>query len=104
MAIASELLVVSVKVEPSVEDAWNSWYDTVHLPEIAECPGFRSAQRYVATEPDGSRAYLSVYEIEGDETLKSAEFNARRGWGPFKDNVVFKTLRYSRIAQIKGAA
>jgi antibiotic biosynthesis monooxygenase (ABM) superfamily enzyme len=101
MAIAQDLLVVTATIEPSVEKEWNAWYNDVHLPEIADCPGFKSAQRYVAQESDGSRSYVSVYELSDARALESAEFGARRGWGPFARQVKFKTLRYTRIARIE---
>lgn len=101
MAMQADLLVVAATIEPSVEQEWNAWYDNVHLPEIAECPGFLSAQRYVAEDSDGARRYLSVYELKDADALQSKEFAARRGWGPFAKQVTFKTLRYRRIAQIE---
>ena len=99
MSIAKELLVVTVRVDADVEPAWNDWYNDVHLPEIAACPGFYSAQRYVAERPEG-RFYITLYELASSDALKSAEFAARRGWGPFTDNVEFSTAVYSRITQI----
>lgn len=101
MTIAPELLIVTATIEPSVEKEWNAWYNDVHLPEIADCPGFKSAQRYVAQEHDGSRSYVSVYELSDADALTSAEFGRRRGWGPFVAQVKFKTLRYTQIAQIE---
>ena len=101
MTIAPELLIVTATIEPSVEKEWNVWYNDVHLPEIADCPGFKSAQRYVARENDGSRSYVSVYELSDANALASAEFGQRRGWGPFVAQVKFKTLRYTQIAQIE---
>jgi antibiotic biosynthesis monooxygenase (ABM) superfamily enzyme len=101
MAIAQDLLVVTATIEPSVEKEWNAWYNDVHLPEIADCPGFKSAQRYVAQESDGSRSYVSVYELSDANAFETAEFGARRGWGPFASQVKFKTLRYTQIAQIE---
>ena len=101
MSLAPDILVVTATIEPSVEKEWNEWYNVVHLPEIVECPGFRSAQRYVAQDTDGSRCYVSIYELSSPDALNSAEFAARRGWGAFVDRVKFKTLRYSRIAQIE---
>lgn len=103
MTVASDLLIVTSQIDPTVEAAWNDWYNNVHLPEIAECPGFKSAQRYVAQGSDGARSYIAVYELAGSDALESAEFRARRGWGPFLEHVQFKTLHYSRIAQIEGA-
>ena len=45
MIDAQHLLVVTATVDAAAETAWNDWYNSVHLPEIAACPGFRSAQR-----------------------------------------------------------
>jgi antibiotic biosynthesis monooxygenase (ABM) superfamily enzyme len=101
MGIAKELLVVAVTVDPGVEDDWNRWYNDVHLPEIATCPGFVSAQRYVAQEGQ-ERRYMTLYELDGPAALDSAEFAARRGWGPFGSQVQFRTSRFSRIAQMAG--
>lgn len=93
----SNLLVVAVDIDPGVEDAWNRWYNEVHLPEIAACPGFRAAARYVGESEEG-RHYLSIYDIEGPQAVRSPEFVARRGWGEFRDKLTFKTLVYRRIA------
>jgi Domain of unknown function (DUF4286) len=101
MGIAQNLLIVTATIEPAVEAEWNDWYDNVHLPEIVACPGFTSAQRYVAREADGSVNYVSIYELSDELALESAEFASRRGWGPFVNQIKFKTLRYSRIAQIE---
>jgi hypothetical protein len=101
MPIAKDLLVVMASVPPAVELEWNRWYNEVHLPDIAACPGFVSAQRY-CSEADGQRQYLTLYELESSAALDSAEFAARRGWGPFKEQVTFKTARYSRIAALQG--
>ncbi len=100
MGIAKQILVVTATVDPAVEDAWNRWYNEVHLPEIAACPGFRSAQRYVAEEPQGRR-YIALYELDSAAAVESAEFAARRGWGPFGGKVEFKTLQYTQLAQIQ---
>lgn len=101
MALATDLLIVAASIDPSVEAEWNEWYNDIHLPEIADCPGFLSAQRYVAEDGDGSRCYLSVYELSDGDALNTAEFGARRGWGPFAQQVTFKTLRYRRITRIE---
>jgi antibiotic biosynthesis monooxygenase (ABM) superfamily enzyme len=103
MGIAKELLVVAVTVEPSVEDEWNRWYNDIHLPEIAACPGFVSAQRYVAQDGN-ERRYMTLYELTDSKALESTEFAARRGWGAFGGQVKFKTSRFSQIAQLEGGA
>lgn len=101
MTLPRHLLVVAVAVDPAVEDAWNRWYNEVHLPEIVACPGFRTAARYVS-ESDEGRHYLSVYDIEGPQAIQSPEFSARRGWAEFRDKVTFKTRIYRQIATQEG--
>jgi hypothetical protein len=103
VALGSDILIVTATIDPSVEEAWNEWYDSVHLPEIVACPGFRSAQRYVAEDKDGARSYISIYELSDPAALGSAEFAAKRGWGAFQPHVRFKTLQYARIAQLESA-
>lgn len=45
------------------EEEFNTWYDTVHLPELRQVPGVRSAQRYRA-QGSGEHKYLAVYELD----------------------------------------
>ena len=45
------LLIVTAEVDPHVEDEWNRWYDSVHLPDALRCPGVRSGRRYISTGP-----------------------------------------------------
>lgn len=95
MPLASHLFIVQAAVPEDIEPAWNRWYDEVHLPEIARCPGFLSAQRYVADELSGRR-YIAVYELESPAAMKSAELAARRGWGEFQGRVEYRSTVYSK--------
>lgn len=81
------MLLVSASVNPAVEDAWNTWYDRVHLPEILACPGFEHARRYVTTDKRGQRSYQTIYRLSTDDAVRSAEFTKRRGWAQFEDDV-----------------
>ena len=81
------MLVVNVSVDPAVEDDWNRWYDEVHLPEIAECPGFIEAARYVTADDRGQRRYQSIYRLDSPEAINSVEFSKRRGWYQFEQHV-----------------
>ncbi len=97
MKLPKNLLVVDVTVDPDVEKEWNDWYDRVHVPEIVTCPGFRWAARYVGEAADGSRRYLTIYEIDGPEALESEEFSKRRGWGRFKEKVNASVRTFRQI-------
>lgn len=91
------LLVVDVTVEPDVEDDWNRWYDTQHLPAVAACPGFTSAQRYVS-EHGGGRRYQTIYAIDSPAALETPEFTAARGWYQFAPYVQASVRTYRRLA------
>jgi hypothetical protein len=93
--------VVAARVDPAVEAEWNRWYDEVHLPDIAGCPGFRRGSRYVAATENGP-AYLAVYELDGPAALHSPEFASRRGWGPFAPHVEATVTSYRRISLVEG--
>tara|TARA_R110002020_G_scaffold184947_2_gene382336 strand:- start:51180 stop:51491 length:312 start_codon:yes stop_codon:yes gene_type:complete len=80
------LMVVTAQVDTAVEDEWNHWYDTVHLPEILDCPGFLDARRYV-TESDGKREYITIYELLSPDAMAGETFNSRRGWYQFAASV-----------------
>lgn len=69
------------------DDAFNEWYDTIHLPEVVAVPGFVAAQRFrydksgdrPGQDPPSHR-YLAIYEIEGDPgDARQALSEAMRG-------------------------
>lgn len=100
MAFGEYLLIVEARVEPTVEAAWNEWYNDVHVPEILACPGFRESARYVHVE-EGGPVYVAVYEIDGPQALETPEFARGRGWGPFAGKVRHQTRVFRRIAAAK---
>ena len=92
------LLIVIAEIDAEVEAAWNTWYDTVHLPDALACPGIHVGRRYVSESPasvtvhgqrtiSDSRTYTTVYEIDGPEVLETPEFQAMRGWHEFAGRI-----------------
>ena len=57
------------------ESEFNSWYDTIHIPDILnDSPGFKTATRYVIKDPNKQRAkHLAIYEIETEDMNKTRE-------------------------------
>ncbi len=99
---AACLLIVTAEVDPTVEAAWNKWYDEVHLPDALACPGVLSGRRYVGSGPiaefdrgerrrSDRKLYTTVYELAGPEAVETQEFAAMRGWYEFGPNVVSQT-------------
>ena len=68
--VAHHVLMVMTNPVEGREDEYNTWYDTVHLPEVLQVPGFVAARRYVAGASIGAPSpyrYLAIYEIEADD-------------------------------------
>jgi hypothetical protein len=90
------LHIVRVDVAPEVEEAFNRWYDTVHVPALLRCPGWLSARRYVNLE--GGPKYLAVYEVAGSWAYETEEFLRARGFGEFEPHIRnFERIRCEQI-------
>jgi len=67
------------------EDAFNQWYDTHHIPDVINVPGFISGQRFKLADSqfggEASKAfkYLAVYEIETDDIAGTIKELQTRG-------------------------
>lgn len=95
--------IVSVDVDPEDEEAFNRWYDTVHIPDILACPGWFSATRYQSLE--GGPKFVAVYEISGPEAYETPQFHAIKGFGPFEGKVKnFRRMRWTPLGGGAGAA
>lgn len=85
------LFIVQLEVDADVEDEWNEWYNTVHLPEVMEAsPAIRKATRYRQVGGSGTKPYCAIYEFDDEQGLEeflaserlaemSAEYNV--DWG-----------------------
>ena len=63
------ILVVALNCsDPAKEDEFNEWYNTTHLPDVLETPGFIRATRWEHTDPKEEDAkFLALYDIETDD-------------------------------------
>ena len=71
------LLLTLTEPPPHMEEEFNAWYDSEHLPERLSIPGFRSARRWVVDGKPGDGKYLATYELDSPTVLSSAEYLAR---------------------------
>jgi hypothetical protein len=90
--------------DPSREDEFNTWYDTMHVPDMLQVPGMISATRWVAAQPaEGQqRRYLAMYELETDDLQKFDNSVRERGMrtmkeGRFSDLPAFDAPNIPRI-------
>jgi hypothetical protein len=68
----ASILFSEMTPPPELEDEFNAWYDTEHIPIRMKSPGFLGAQRY----RDGdTRNYLAVYELTSPEALSTPTYD-----------------------------
>jgi hypothetical protein len=68
------LLLTMTEPPACMEEEFNAWYDTEHLPERLSIPGFLSARRWVAGCKPGEGKYLATYELESPAVLLSPRY------------------------------
>jgi len=69
------MLLILNDVEPDHEEEFNLWYDTEHLKERVQVPGFVAAVRYRAVS--APRQYCALYRTRDVGVFESAEYRAR---------------------------
>lgn len=62
-------LLVLMQPPPALEEEFNAWYDSEHIPERAAIPGFETALRFVST--GAAPRYLAMYDLAGEAVLDS---------------------------------
>lgn len=76
-AQAKGLLLVTMEPPAAIEEEFNDWYDTEHIPERAAIRGFESALRYVCI--DGWPRYLAIYDLSYPDILNEEEYGRVSG-------------------------
>lgn len=74
------LLLNMTDIDPSVEEAFNDWYDHEHVPQITRVPGILNGRRFRALE--GEPRYAAAYDLETVDALQHPEYLAARASGP----------------------
>ena len=72
------VLLVYTNCPANKEQEFNTWYDTIHVPDILAVEGFTAAQRFklsgsgpkvqTAQGEPAVAQYLAMYEMESDDT------------------------------------
>ena len=86
------LLLVMMQPPTAMEEEFNAWYDTEHVPERLAVPGFLTGLRFVATE--GHPRYLALYDMDGPDVLDSPGYLAVSGenFSPWTRRVTGRVL------------
>ena len=73
-------LLVTMEPPPPLEEEFNDWYDTEHIPDRAAIPGFESARRFVCVS--GWPKYIALYDLQAASVLESDAYR-NVSWGGF---------------------
>jgi hypothetical protein len=94
------LLLTMTEPPAAMEEEFNAWYDSEHLPERLAIPGFRSARRWVADCAPGEGKYLATYELDSPQVLESAAYLAHVGdhFTPWTKRCLGKAVVFRRWA------
>lgn len=91
--MAKGLLVAGLDFTQVDPDEFNDWYDSEHLPERVNCPGFINAHRWLSV--DNPRVSLTTYDLERFEVLREPGYLAigYENLSPWSKRVVGKCGR-----------
>lgn len=73
------LFVVGIDLAAGHEADFEDWYNTEHLPALADVPGVNRAMRFrrssrSASDPDDYPAYLALYDITQQDIAGNADW------------------------------
>ena len=79
--MAPALQIGRMDVPAAIDAAFNTWYNTIYVPNYEKVPGVIRGRRYRAVT--GTPTYLTLYEFEHPTVSESAAVgrSARRGAG-----------------------
>lgn len=66
---AAALFMVAMDIAPAVDEEFNDWYDTEHMPLLRAVPGVICARRYRTLR--GSPGYAAVYHLDNTNPYAS---------------------------------
>ena len=70
-------LLVLMHCPHNLEDEFNAWYDTEHIPERLSVPGFETGLRFLCI--DGAPRYLAMYDLKSLDVLDSQAYRQVSG-------------------------
>lgn len=95
------LLLTMTEPPREMEEEFNAWYDSEHLPERLAIPGFSSARRWVDPQAAaGTGKYLATYELDRPQVLQTPEYLAHVGdnFTPWSKRCLSRCVLFRRWA------
>jgi len=95
------LLLTMTEPPAQMEEEFNAWYDTEHLPERLAISGFTSARRWVDPQATaGTGKYVATYELDSPQVLETPEYLAHVGdnFTPWSKRCLSRCVLFRRWA------
>jgi len=91
-------LLVLMQPPDDIEDEFNAWYDTEHVPERLAVPGVLTAIRFSCVSA-ATPKYLAMYDLESETVLESDAYKRVAGGNssPWTKRVTGKTKVYRSV-------
>ena len=83
--MAPSLQIGRMDVPPHVDAEFNTWYNTIYVPNYEKVPGVIRGRRYRAVT--GTPTYLTLYEFEHPKVSESAAWLAQRDASPVTQTI-----------------
>jgi hypothetical protein len=83
--MAPALQIGRMDVPAAVDSEFNTWYNTIYVPNYEKVPGVIRGRRYRATA--GTPTYLTLYEFEHPKVSESAEWEKQRNAAPASERM-----------------
>jgi hypothetical protein len=78
--MAPSLQIGRMDVPPEVDAEFNTWYNTIYVPNYEKVPGVIRGRRYRAVS--GTPQYLTLYEFEHPKVSESEEWKVQQNASP----------------------
>ncbi len=66
-------LLVFMHPPPAIEEEFNAWYDSEHIPERLAVPGILTGLRYMNLR-GGTPRYMAMYDLAHESVMQSPEY------------------------------
>jgi hypothetical protein len=91
-------LLVLMQPPQAIEEEFNAWYDTEHVPERLAVPGVETAVRFSSTTSAAPK-YLAMYDLAAESVLDSDAYKKVAGdnSSPWTKRVTGRTKVYRSV-------
>jgi hypothetical protein len=83
--MAPSLQIGRMDVPPEIDADFNSWYNTIYVPNYEKVPGVIRGRRYRAVS--GTPQYLTLYEFEHPKVSESDEWKVQQNASPVSNRI-----------------